>query len=151
MGIYPWNKFWYFTCEISVYPAGTTFTQLLVWWLRPLLCYGEYTYDCNWKKSTKCYWWLWHITNMTSLTSWRLPVWNVNIRCYLASCTLQFWSNITKTSFQGKHLLFLCIVVNMTCRISHFQDGRSFQLYPLVPLLVDSYAWNEIYKLKNNI
>ena len=28
----------------------------------------------------------------------------------------------------------------MTCRISHFQDGRSFQLNPLVSLLVDSYA-----------
>ena len=32
----------------------------------------------------------------------------------------------------------------MTCRISYFQDGRSFQLNPLVSLLVDSYAWNEI-------
>ena len=34
----------------------------------------------------------------------------------------------------------------MTCRISHFQDNRSFQLYPLVSFLVDSYAGNEIYK-----
>jgi hypothetical protein len=31
-------------------------------------------------------------------------------------------------------------------RISHFQDGRPFQLNPLVSLLVDSKAWNEIYK-----
>jgi hypothetical protein len=30
--------------------------------------------------------------------------------------------------------LILCIVVNMTCRISGFQDGRSFQLDLLVML-----------------
>jgi hypothetical protein len=40
----------------------------------------------------------------------------------------------------------LCIVVNITCRISHFQDGRPFQLNPLVSLLLDSHTWNEIYK-----
>ena len=34
----------------------------------------------------------------------------------------------------------------MTCIISHFQYGRPFQLNPLVSLLVDSHAWNEIYK-----
>ena len=39
----------------------------------------------------------------------------------------------------------------MTCRISHFQDGRPFQLNPLVSLLADSHAWNEIYNNKNNI
>ena len=38
----------------------------------------------------------------------------------------------------------------MTCRISHFQDGRSFQLNPLVSLLVDLYAWNEIYNNNKN-
>jgi len=48
----------------------------------------------------------------------------VKIIRYLASCTLQFWSNLAE--------LFLCIVVNMTCTISHFQDGGSFQLNPLV-------------------
>jgi hypothetical protein len=32
------------------FPAGTTFTQLYVWWLRPLWCYGEYTYDCQLQK-----------------------------------------------------------------------------------------------------
>ena len=31
----------------------------------------------------------------------------------------------------------------MTCRISHFQDGRSFQQNPLVSLVVDLYAWND--------
>ena len=55
---------------------------------------------------------------------WRLLVRNVKIIHYLASCTLQFWSNLAK--------LFLCIVVNMTCTISRFQDGGSFQLNPLV-------------------
>ena len=76
---------------------------------------------------------------------WRLPVWNVKIRHYLALCTLQFWSNLTEISFPGKHFNhFWGIVVNMTCRISHFQDGRSFHLNPLVSLLVDLYVWNEI-------
>jgi uncharacterized membrane protein YedE/YeeE len=32
------------------FSVGSTFTQLYVWWLRPLLCYGEYTYDCKLKK-----------------------------------------------------------------------------------------------------
>ena len=50
MGIYPCNKFWYLTCEISVFSRWTTFAQLEVWWLRPFLCYGEYTYDCKLKK-----------------------------------------------------------------------------------------------------
>ena len=36
----------------------------------------------------------------------------------------------------------------MTFRISLFQDGRSFQLFPLVSLLVDSYAWNKIHQNK---
>jgi hypothetical protein len=31
----------------------------------------------------------------------------------------------------------------MTCRISHFQDGRSFQQNPLVSFLVDLYAWHD--------
>jgi hypothetical protein len=41
---------------------------------------------------------------------WRLPVRNVNIRRYLASCTVQFGSNLTKIIFQGKHFNY-CIVV----------------------------------------
>ena len=32
------------------FPTGTTFTQLYMWWLRPLLCCGEYKYDCKLKK-----------------------------------------------------------------------------------------------------
>jgi len=32
----------------------------------------------------------------------------------------------------------------MTCRISHFQVRRPFQLNPLVSLLVDSHTWNGI-------
>jgi hypothetical protein len=38
---------------------------------------------------------------------WRLSVWNVMIMCFLASCMLQFWSNLTKASFQGKHFNYL--------------------------------------------
>ena len=42
---------------------------------------------------------------------WRLPVWNVNIICYLASCTLQFWSNLTKISFQGRYFNYYCALL----------------------------------------
>jgi hypothetical protein len=41
---------------------------------------------------------------------WRLPVWNVKIRSYLASCTLQFGSNLTKIIFQGKHFNYFIVV-----------------------------------------
>jgi hypothetical protein len=134
--------------HIILFPARTTFVQLYVWWLSPLLCYGEYTYDCKLKKIREML-----LTTLAPTQHdvidviWRLPVWNVKIRCYLASCTLQLWSNLTEISFQDRHFnYFLCIFVNMTCRISHFQDGRSFQLNLLVSLFVGSYAWNEIYK-----
>jgi hypothetical protein len=50
MGIYLWNKFRYFTCEILVFSRRNYFKQLQVWWLRPLLCYGEYMYDFKLKK-----------------------------------------------------------------------------------------------------
>ena len=42
---------------------------------------------------------------------WRLPVWNVKIRRYLASCMLQLWSNLTKISFQGKHFNYFCALL----------------------------------------
>ena len=41
---------------------------------------------------------------------WRLPVWNGKIRRYLASCMLQFGSNLTKTIFQGKHFNYFIVV-----------------------------------------
>jgi hypothetical protein len=41
---------------------------------------------------------------------WRLPVWNVKIRRYLASCTLQFGSNLTKIIFQGKNFNMIIII-----------------------------------------
>ena len=41
---------------------------------------------------------------------WRLPVWNVKIRRYLASCMLQFGSNLTKIIFQGKHFNYFIVV-----------------------------------------
>ena len=41
----------------------------------------------------------------------------------------------------------------MACRISHFQDGRPFQLNPLVSLFVDSHVWigMKYTNNKNNI
>ena len=41
---------------------------------------------------------------------WRLPVWNVKIRRYLASCTLQFGSNLTKIIFQRKHFNYFIVM-----------------------------------------
>ena len=41
---------------------------------------------------------------------WRLPAWNVKLRRYLASCTLQFGSNLTKIIFQGKHFNYFIVV-----------------------------------------
>ena len=58
----------------------------------------------NWKKIRKMsFTTLAHNQHDVIDVIWRLPVWNVKIIRYLASCTLQFWSNLTKISFQGKH------------------------------------------------
>jgi hypothetical protein len=57
----------------------------------------------NWKKF--CEMLLTTLAHNQHDVIWRLPVWNVKIRHYLASCTLQFWSNLTIISFQGKHLI----------------------------------------------
>ena len=40
----------------------------------------------------------------------KLPVWNVKNRHYLASCTLQFGSNLTKIIFQVKHFNYFIVV-----------------------------------------
>jgi hypothetical protein len=67
--------------KYQFFPAGTTFTQLLVWWLHHLLCYGEYTYDSKLKKFREMF--------LTTLTHnqhdindfiWTLPVWNLKIK-----------------------------------------------------------------------
>ena len=107
-----------FICEINsgishvryhFSPAEATFTQLWVWCLRPLLCYGEYKYNCKLKK--------FHEMLLTTLAHnqhdvmWRLPVWNVKIRHYLAFCMLQLWSNLTKISFQGRHFNYFCALL----------------------------------------
>ena len=47
---------------------------------------------------------------------WRLPVWIVKIRRYLASCTLQFGSNLTKIIFQGKNFNYF-IVMGGWCHV----------------------------------
>jgi hypothetical protein len=48
----------------------------------------------NWKKF--CEMSLTTLAHNQNDVIWRLPVWNVKIRRYLASCTLPFWSNLTK-------------------------------------------------------
>ena len=85
----------------------------------------------NWKNSTKYYWRLWHITNVNVI--WRLPVWNVKIRRHLASCTLQFWSNLTKLRFQGKHFNYFV----HCCKYDMYDFTFSrWQILPAEPLSI---------------
>ena len=51
----------------------------------------------NWKHSVKCYWRL--LAHNQHDVIWRLSVWNVEIRRYLASCMLQLWSNLSRIFF----------------------------------------------------
>ena len=98
--------------KYQFFPTGTTFTKLQVWWLCPLLCYGEYTYDCKLKKFREMLLMtLAHNQHDVIDIIWRLPVWNIKIRRYLALCTLQFWLNLTKASFQGKHFNNFCALL----------------------------------------
>ena len=101
------------TCGISVcFPAGTTFTQLSMSWLRPLLCHGEYTHNCKLKQFREML-----LTNLphkqhdVNDVIWKVPLWNVNIRRYLALCTLQFWWNLTNISFEGRHFNHCCALL----------------------------------------
>jgi hypothetical protein len=89
--------------------TGTTLTQLYMWWLHPLLCYGEYTYD--WKLKKFCEMLLTTLAPNQHDVIWRFPVWNIKIRRYLASCTLQFWLNLTKIIVQGKHFNYFCVLL----------------------------------------
>jgi hypothetical protein len=60
---------------------------------------------------------------------WRLKVWNVKIRHYLASCTFQFWSNLTKIIFHGK-------------RFNYFMSFRNyFQVYVICDVQMRNIRW----------
>ena len=63
----------------------------------------------SWKKCREMS--LMTLTHNQHDVMWRLPVWNVKIIRYLASCTLQFWSNLTKISFQCKHFNYFCVLL----------------------------------------
>ena len=98
--------------DISFFFAGTTFPQLIMSWLRPLFCHGENTHDCKLKQFREML-----LTNLihkqhdVNDVIWRLPVWNVNIRPYLALCTLQFLWNLTNISFQGRPFNYCCALL----------------------------------------
>jgi hypothetical protein len=127
MGIYPRNKFRYLTCEISVFFSPEILLHNYKCGGCIPCCVTANTHTIvNWKNFAKCHWRLWHINQHDVI--WRLPVWNVKIRRHLASCMLQFWSNLTKISFQGKHFNYFCVEklvifckVEWTCGISSFQ------------------------------
>ena len=71
----------------------------------------QYTYDCKLKKIREMLLTtLEHNQHDVIDVIWRLSVWNVKIRRYLASCKLQFWSNLTKILFQGKHFNYFIVV-----------------------------------------
>jgi hypothetical protein len=59
----------------------------------------------------------------------RLPVWNVKNRRYLASCTLQFGSNLTKIIFQRYFIDIYIIKKNLsTFTIVEIEDSVSMYL-----------------------
>jgi hypothetical protein len=79
------------------------------------------------------------MTSLTSSEDFEFEAKNLTLLGFVyASIFIKFNKN--------KFSSILVIFVYMTCTISHFQDGRSFQLNLLVSLLADSHAWNEIYK-----
>jgi hypothetical protein len=65
-----------------------------VWWLHPLLYYIEYTHDCKLKQFPEML--LTTLAHKQYDIIRRLPVWNVKIKRYLASCMHQFWSNLLR-------------------------------------------------------
>jgi hypothetical protein len=78
---------------------------------------------------------------------WRLPVWNVKIRRYLASCMLQFSSNLTKIIFQGKH--FPCIMSDWSNWSNVDATGSSYRYrYVLRPALNGGKKCDDILQLK---
>jgi hypothetical protein len=63
-----------------------------------------------------------------------------------------FDNNLTKISLEGRHFnYFLLIMVNMTCRISRFQNGGSFQLNSLDTICRESSSSYERIKNKQVI
>jgi hypothetical protein len=61
---------------------------------------SEYTFDCKLKK--------FHEMSLTTLAHNQH---DIRIIRHLASCTLQFWSNLPKISFRGKHFNYLCALL----------------------------------------
>ena len=114
MGIYSWNKFRYLTCEISVFPVGTTWQNCKCGGYVPC-CVTVNTHTIvSWKQFREMLLTtLAHNQHDVIDVIWRVPVWNVKIRRFLASCTLQLLSNLTKTSFQGKHFNYLCAFLSL--------------------------------------
>jgi hypothetical protein len=99
-----------FTCEnIKFFPP-----QLL---LHSYRCSGYVPCCVTVNTHTIVSWKKFREMSLTTLTHnqhdvvWRLPVWNIKIIRYLASWTLQFWSNLTTISFQGKHLKKNCVLL----------------------------------------
>ena len=71
MEIYPWNKFQYLTCEISVFfPPELPLHNNKCGGYVPCSVTVNTHSIVNWKHFAKCYWRLWNIANMTSLASY---------------------------------------------------------------------------------
>ena len=113
MGIYPWNKFRYLTCEISVFFPSELLLHNYKWDGYVPCCATVNTHtivNCMEKFREMLLTILAYNQHDVIDVIWKLPVWNVKIRRYLASCTLQFWSNLTKIIFQGKHFDYFIVV-----------------------------------------
>ena len=79
MGIYPWNKFWYLACETSVvFPPELLLHNYKCGGYVPCVTVNTHT-NVNWKNSAKCYWRLWHITNMKSYEDFQFEILRLDV------------------------------------------------------------------------
>jgi hypothetical protein len=111
MGIYPWNKFRYLTWEISIFSRCSYFYTTISVVVTSLVVLLWIHIHCKLKQIREML--LMTLEHNQHDVIWRLPVWNVIIRRYLALCTLQFWYNLTKISFQGKHFNYFCVLLQI--------------------------------------
>jgi hypothetical protein len=120
---------------INFKPKGQSrmYNSETLWTLRPLLCYGEYTYNCKLKKIREMLLMtLAHNQHDVIDVIWRLPVWNVKIRRYLA-----FTSGAEGTTITNK----ISKVFVPKARKQSSRNGFHGNTYFLVFTKINSYSW----------
>jgi hypothetical protein len=90
--IVPAGKNWYFTCEIPECISQIITLIRQVWQeFRQTIRGTCKVWNETWNETCETKWIPQNVIDVIHV--WGLPVWNVKIRLYLASCTLQFWLN----------------------------------------------------------